>query len=223
MPRSPVSTDTCRPVEDANTTMPPFSLALTVLTNTFMSTGGRLALPAAWAGARRARVPVILWTSLWAHPRSPAHALSYLAHGYLGIVSGHNSLLEPVGNAESTAFGPVLSSFHWRISADVSPYGILWTRIEIAVAQLCRDHVVLALLLFKAIALAASLASAALIWRILGRMSPHLQLAGTLAPGLGAVLGELPDGAPTAASADLARAIGVFNRMTSYLDRRGER
>lgn len=43
------------------------------------STAGRVALPAAWAGARRAGVPVILWASLWAHPRSSAHALSYLA------------------------------------------------------------------------------------------------------------------------------------------------
>jgi glycosyltransferase involved in cell wall biosynthesis len=43
------------------------------------STGGRIALPAAWAGARRGRVPLILWSSVWAHPRSPAHAASYLA------------------------------------------------------------------------------------------------------------------------------------------------
>jgi glycosyltransferase involved in cell wall biosynthesis len=43
------------------------------------STGGRVALPATWAGTRRARVPLILWASLWAHPRSAAHALSYLA------------------------------------------------------------------------------------------------------------------------------------------------
>jgi glycosyltransferase involved in cell wall biosynthesis len=43
------------------------------------SSGGRVALPCAWAGARRARVPLILWTSLWAHPRSVAHALSYPA------------------------------------------------------------------------------------------------------------------------------------------------
>jgi glycosyltransferase involved in cell wall biosynthesis len=43
------------------------------------STGGRVALPAAWAGARRGRVPLILWSSLWAHPRSPVHAVSYLA------------------------------------------------------------------------------------------------------------------------------------------------
>ncbi len=43
------------------------------------SSGGRVALSATWAGARRAGLPLILWTSLWAHPRSPAHALSFLA------------------------------------------------------------------------------------------------------------------------------------------------
>lgn len=49
-----------------------------------LSTGGRIALPAAWTGARRAGVPVILWASLWAHPRTPAHVLSYplLRHCY---------------------------------------------------------------------------------------------------------------------------------------------
>ncbi len=43
------------------------------------STGGRVALPATWAGARRGGVPLILWASLWAHPRSAPHMLSYLA------------------------------------------------------------------------------------------------------------------------------------------------
>jgi glycosyltransferase involved in cell wall biosynthesis len=41
-------------------------------------TGGRVALPAAYAGARRARVPFVLWASLWAHPRSLAGAAGYL-------------------------------------------------------------------------------------------------------------------------------------------------
>ncbi len=41
-------------------------------------TGGRVAPLAGWRGARRARVPLILWASLWAHPRSVAHALTYL-------------------------------------------------------------------------------------------------------------------------------------------------
>lgn len=36
-------------------------------------TAGRLALPAAALGARAARVPFVLWSALWAHPRTPAH------------------------------------------------------------------------------------------------------------------------------------------------------
>lgn len=43
------------------------------------STGGRVALPATWMGARRSGAALILWTSLWAHPRSAAHLFSYLA------------------------------------------------------------------------------------------------------------------------------------------------
>jgi MerR family transcriptional regulator, light-induced transcriptional regulator len=43
------------------------------------------------------------------------------------------------------------------------------------------------------------------------------QLARTLSPGLD--LGELPGGSPPPASADLNRAVGLFNRMTNYLDR----
>jgi glycosyltransferase involved in cell wall biosynthesis len=39
---------------------------------------GRVALPAAYVGARRAGVPFVLWATIWAHPRTPAHALSYL-------------------------------------------------------------------------------------------------------------------------------------------------
>ena len=40
--------------------------------------GGRVALPAAYAAARRAKLPFVLWASLWEHPRTPAHALSWL-------------------------------------------------------------------------------------------------------------------------------------------------
>lgn len=43
------------------------------------STGGRIALPSTWVGARRGGLPLILWASLWAHPRSAAHLLSYPA------------------------------------------------------------------------------------------------------------------------------------------------
>ena len=40
--------------------------------------GGRVALPGSYLGARRAGVPFVLWGSIWSHPRTPAHALSYL-------------------------------------------------------------------------------------------------------------------------------------------------
>src|SRR3954447_8306310 len=36
-------------------------------------TAGRTALPAAWLGARRAKVPFVLWSALWAELRPPAH------------------------------------------------------------------------------------------------------------------------------------------------------
>lgn len=39
---------------------------------------GRLALPGAYAAARARRIPFVLWATIWAHPRTPAHALSYL-------------------------------------------------------------------------------------------------------------------------------------------------
>ncbi len=40
--------------------------------------GGRIALPASYAAARRAGIPFVLWASLWSHPRTAAHALSWL-------------------------------------------------------------------------------------------------------------------------------------------------
>ncbi len=39
-------------------------------------TAGRTALPAAWLGARRARVPFVLWSALWAEMTTPAHLLA---------------------------------------------------------------------------------------------------------------------------------------------------
>jgi glycosyltransferase involved in cell wall biosynthesis len=39
-------------------------------------TAGRTALPAAWLGARRARVPFLFWSALWAELRTPAHVLA---------------------------------------------------------------------------------------------------------------------------------------------------
>jgi glycosyltransferase involved in cell wall biosynthesis len=63
-------------------------------------TAGRLALPAAWAAARAARVPFVLWSALWAHPLGPAQAL--------GV-----PLLEAIHRdaAAVVAYGPHVAAF----------------------------------------------------------------------------------------------------------------
>jgi glycosyltransferase involved in cell wall biosynthesis len=44
---------------------------------------GRVALPGSYLAARRTRVPFVLWATIWAHPRTPAHALSWLPTRYI--------------------------------------------------------------------------------------------------------------------------------------------
>lgn len=44
---------------------------------------GRVALPGAFAAARARRVPFVLWATIWAHPRTAAHALSFLPTRHL--------------------------------------------------------------------------------------------------------------------------------------------
>jgi glycosyltransferase involved in cell wall biosynthesis len=45
--------------------------------------GGRVALPGSYLASRKARVPFVLWASLWGHPRTLVHAASYLPTLYL--------------------------------------------------------------------------------------------------------------------------------------------
>lgn len=69
-------------------------------------TAGRLALPGAWAGARRAGVPFVLWSALWAHPRSAAH------------VPGAILLRTLYRDADAVvAYGPHVASFARRNGA----------------------------------------------------------------------------------------------------------
>ena len=69
-------------------------------------TAGRVALPAAWTGARRAGVPFVLWSALWAHPRSAAH------------VAGALLLRAIYRDADAVvAYGPHVASFARRNGA----------------------------------------------------------------------------------------------------------
>ena len=100
------------------------------------SSGGRVALGATWAGARRAGLPLILWTSLWAHPRSPAHALSFLAlrrlyrsadavvtygphvSAYVGARGARNVHIAPQAVDNSFWSAPDVGPPRWPASAD---------------------------------------------------------------------------------------------------------
>jgi len=73
--------------------------------------GGRVALPAAYAAARRARVPFVLWTSIWAHPRTPVHTLSYLPTRWLyahadAVLTYGRHVTEHVGRADNVFEAP---------------------------------------------------------------------------------------------------------------------
>lgn len=67
---------------------------------------GRLALPAAYRGARRAGVPFLLWSALWAHPRTPAG------------VAGWPVLRHVYGHADAVVtYGPHVSAYVRRRGA----------------------------------------------------------------------------------------------------------
>ncbi len=127
-------------------------------------------------------VPILLSLAFVAPvPRLSQDVFSYLAHGFLGQVPGGNPFLQPAEAARDTAIGAKLAAFGWHTTPGITPYGIIWTRLEVAVAELSAGNVFAATVLFKAVAVTASLGSAWMIWLTLGRIGPPIQLQGTLA------------------------------------------
>jgi glycosyltransferase involved in cell wall biosynthesis len=83
-------------------------------------TAGRVALPAAWRGARRSGVPFVLWSALWSHPRTPAH-----------VLAGAPLLRAIYRDADAVvAYGPHVAEFARRRGA---------RRVEIAPQAVDRD------------------------------------------------------------------------------------
>jgi hypothetical protein len=114
-------------------------------------------------------------------PRLSQDIFSYMAHGYLGQLPRGNPFLLPAEAAGETAIGPQLAAYGWHPEhgIGITPYGVLWTRLEMVVMGITSD-VPMALLLLKALVVAASLGTAFLIWCFLGRTNPRFQLLGTL-------------------------------------------
>ena len=115
-------------------------------------------------------------------PHLSQDIFSYMAHGYLGKLPSGNPLLLPASAASDSAIGPLLAAYGWHadLGIGITPYGVLWTRLEMAVMGITSD-VWTALLLLKAVVVAASLGTAFLIWSFLGRTNPRFQMSGTLA------------------------------------------
>lgn len=120
---------------------------------------------------------------IFGRPYQSIDALTYVAHGFMKITHG----LNPYGRAaaeiayrgETTELARQLAGFGWLPVHGPSPYGALWTWIEVLVVSLT-GSVSGALLLTKALVVLASLGCAALIWTILGHVRPEDQLLGTL-------------------------------------------
>ena len=114
-------------------------------------------------------------------PHLSQDILSYMAHGYLGVLPDGNPFRLPASAAGDTALGPLLAAYGWRpeTGIGITPYGVLWTRLEMAVMGAVGD-VPTALLLLKTLVVAASFVTALLIWCFLGRTSPRFQMFGTL-------------------------------------------
>ncbi len=116
---------------------------------------------------------------LLGHPYQSIDALTYVAHGYLGNLPDANPYSTNAAAVRTTDFARQLAPLGWLPVHGFTPYGPLWTHLEIAVMKVAGD-VPTALVMIKTIVVAASLGSAALIWKILGRVRPEDQLLGTL-------------------------------------------
>ncbi|HEX4109769.1 MAG TPA: glycosyltransferase family 4 protein [Solirubrobacteraceae bacterium] len=152
-------------------------------------TGGRLALPAAYAGARAARVPFVLWASLWAHPRTPAHALSYLPLGrvYRGadavVTYGpHVSAYVRRRGAINVFEAPqAVDNAFWGAPADPSQWPIQSDAKFVFVGRPVREKGLRVLFLaWRASGLTAS--AAALVLAGVGSTPPWVPAGGAVAP-----------------------------------------
>jgi alpha-1,6-mannosyltransferase len=124
--------------------------------------------------------PVIFNIGLiFVRPYLSTDIFSYIAHGYLGSIPEYNPYLNAAKEVVNMPLGQQLLSWGWRAVHGVTPYGPLWTQLEVAVARLW-PHIPTEIVLLKSLVVAASLISAVLIWQILGKVDSKVQLLGTV-------------------------------------------
>jgi alpha-1,6-mannosyltransferase len=117
---------------------------------------------------------------LAAAPSLSIDVLSYISHGFVRAGLGENPYLVPSSAMATSPIAADLAAYGWRPVHPVTPYGPLITQLETVVAGLpwSVDAMVIA---FKVVAVACSLATAVLIWVILGQVRPDRRDLGTAA------------------------------------------
>jgi hypothetical protein len=125
----------------------------------------------------------VLYSLLWLAtlPVFSVDVFSYLAHGYVRVGLDANPYEMPSSAVAASPLGGELAAYGWRPVFPPTPYGPLVTWLETGVARLAGDDVRLAVLVFKGVAVAGSLAAAALIRWILGLVRPADRDLGTVA------------------------------------------
>ena len=106
--------------------------------------------------------------------------LSYVAHGAIGhLGNGANAYATHGSALVDTDIGRELLARGWLVPAGPSPYGGLWSAIEVAIDALGPD-VWSRMVAFRLVAIAACAVSAWAIWSILGRVRPAARLTGVV-------------------------------------------
>jgi alpha-1,6-mannosyltransferase len=111
-------------------------------------------------------------------PQLSIDAFTYIAQGHQAI-AGSNPYTSPVRDLAGTPYGAALAREGWLPVHGVSPYGPLWTELEIAAARL-PTNILHEVLLLKIAGTAFMLGCAWVIWLLLGRTSPDRRLFGTV-------------------------------------------
>ena len=114
-------------------------------------------------------------------PRFSQDLFGYMAHGFLGLMPNGNPLTQPAFQATDSIIGPQLAAYDWHGTVGITPYGIVWTRLEVAIMRISGDHLQTAMILFKTTVVVASLGTACLIWLLMGRICPSGQVLSTVA------------------------------------------
>jgi alpha-1,6-mannosyltransferase len=123
--------------------------------------------------------PLLISAALtFGRPYLSIDVFTYIAQGHQAA-TGSNPYAVPLRDFAGTPYGAALAREGWLPVHGVSPYGPLWTELELTVARLTASPRAQVLIL-KIVVTGFMLGCGWLIWLLLGRVSPGRQLLGTV-------------------------------------------